>query len=190
MAWRQLSMNEAEAHPLYGVKGWLLVFLALFALGGVVAVLELVLPEPAGYASLFGYFDRQVAWVDAVPALMLFGTAMLGFARAPLFGSLIVPMVMLRFLGFALAASTFAFEALTVEGARRLARQEVLVGGIVMMVAIYAVFCALLCWYFIASKRVNVTYRHRVADHGEPAPTDTIWDPLLDEKVGPRDGGA
>lgn len=162
MVWRQLSINEAEAHPLYGVRGWLLLVLSLFVLGGIVAVLELVLPTPAGFASLFGRYAREVAWVDGTAALFLALVALLGFARSPLFGALVVPALVLRFLGVGLVSATFAIDAVSAEGAAHLAGSGVVLGGIIVAVAVCAVFCGLLTWYFLASARVNVTYRHRV----------------------------
>ncbi len=80
MAWRVLSTNEAESHPLYGVKGWLRVILALFVLGGLLALVELALPVPAGYAAMFGPHAREVARFDAVAAFILAGVALFGFA--------------------------------------------------------------------------------------------------------------
>lgn len=176
MAWRALSTNEAEAHPLYGVSGWLRVILALMVLGGVAAIAELALPVPAGYAALFGAHAREVARFDAVAALILAGVALLGFARAPIFGAIIVPVLAVRYLAVLLAAATFHLRGPTGSRLSPTFTGEVMTGAIFIAVALAGVACVLLCDYFVRSARVNVTYRHRVrAAPGDPPAGPDPW---------------
>lgn len=181
MAWRVLSTNEAEAHPLYGVKGWLLVILALFVLGGLLALVELALPVPAGYAAMFGSNAREVARFDAVAALILAGVALIGFARAPIFGAIIVPALMVRYIAVLLAAATFHLRGATGERLSTTFTDDVVTEAVIAAVIVGGIACALLCAYFVRSARVNVTFRHRVhlAPDDPPGQPDP-WARLLD----------
>ncbi|MDQ0315567.1 hypothetical protein [Amorphus orientalis] len=158
MAWQKLSINEAEAHPLYGVKGPLRVFLILFVLGGLFGLLQLFLPDPRGFAQLFGPFDRQVHYVDSFVGLVLAVVAVLGLNRSPLFGSLIVPALLLRYFATILIASVFHFEAPEAPSMTA----DLMTQSILVAIGVGGIVCALLCWYFLRSRRVNVTYRYRI----------------------------
>jgi hypothetical protein len=176
MAWRTLSRNEAESHPLYGVKGWLRVFLVLFVLGGLAALLELVLPAPAGYAAMFGPHAREVARFDAVAAFILAGVALFGFARAPIFGAIVVPALILRFGAVVLAAATFHLRGPTGARLSPSLTGEVMTETIAAAVILGGVACALLCVYFVRATRVNVTFRQRVpAAPGDPPAHPDPW---------------
>lgn len=187
MAWRALSTNEAETHALYGVKGWLRVFLILFVFGGLAAVLELVLPVPTGYAALFGPYAREVARLDAVGALILAGVALFGFARAPIFGAIIVPALIVRFLAVVLATATFHLTGPTGARLSPSFTEDVMTGAIFAAVVVGGVACGLLCAYFVRSTRVNVTFRHRVlARPDDPPARPDPWARIMD--AGPPRG--
>ncbi|MGX1100401.1 hypothetical protein [Amorphus sp. MBR-141] len=181
MAWRALSTNEAETHALYGVKGWLRVFLVLFLVGGLVALLELVLPAPAGYAAMFGSNALEVARFDAVAALLLACVALIGFARAHIFGAIIVPALIVRFLAVVLAAATFHIEGPTGALLSPSFTDDVRTGAIAAAVVVGGVACALLCTYFVRSTRVNVTFRHRApARPDDPPARPDPWARIMD----------
>lgn len=186
MDWRHLSTNEAESHPLYGVKGWLRVFLLLLVLGGLAALVELVLPVPAGYAAMFGAHAREVARFDAVAALMLAGVALIGFSRAPIFGAIIVPALVVRFLAVVLAAATFHLRGPTGQRLSPTFGDDVMTGAVVAAVILGGVACALLCVYFVRSTRVNVTFRHRAPARADDPARPDPWARIMD--AGPPGG--
>lgn len=163
MAWQRLSINEAETHPLYGVKGWLRVFLILFVIAGVVGLGQNFTNNLHGFAALFGPYADQVHYVDSFGGLVLAFVAILGLNKSPMFGPLIVPAIILRYSVTVIAAAAFHIEV-TEDGtlAAVSTHAQVMSQAIVAAVAVGAVVCALLCWYFIRSTRVNVTYRFRV----------------------------
>ncbi|MEW5422876.1 hypothetical protein [Amorphus sp. 3PC139-8] len=175
MAWQRLSINEAEAHPLYGVKGWLRIFLVFFVVAGVAGVAQIFMAEPKGFATLFGPYARQVHYVDSFSGLVLAGVAVMGLYRSPLFGALIVPALLLRFFATAIAAAGFHGELVRDRAAA--GSDAPFFDAILLTVVIGAVLCALFCWYFLRSRRVNVTYRYRVPldPNAPPEPKPDPW---------------
>lgn len=175
MDWQRLSINEAEAHPLYGVKGWLRIFLIFFVVVGVAGVAQVFTPEPKGFATLFGPFARQVHYVDTFAGLVLAVVAVMGLYKSPLFGTLIVPALLMRFFVTVIAAAGFHGELVRDRAAA--GADAPLVDSILLAVIVGAILCALFSWYFLRSRRVNVTYRYRVPvdPNAPPEPKPDPW---------------
>lgn len=145
--WKQLSIDEAKAHPYYGVKGWLLLILILWALGGLNALFVVV--AYGELQNLYGGMAPVFAVTSVVFGLIGLAVAITGFTKSHLFPkyallllyvNLVVGLVMGVVQGMSLGA------------------------GFIMSL-VYALpalaFTGLMIWYFKKSKRVNVTYFHR-----------------------------
>ncbi|MDZ7826050.1 MAG: DUF2569 family protein [Gammaproteobacteria bacterium] len=145
--WKQLSIDEAKAHPYYGVKGWLLLILILWALGGLNALFVVV--AYGELQNLYGGMAPVFALTSVVFGLIGLAVAITGFTKSHLFPkyalillyvNLVVGLVMGVVQGVSLG------------------------GGIAMILGMVlgtTLGTALMIWYFKKSKRVNVTYFHR-----------------------------
>lgn len=171
MQWRHVSPEEARQHPLYGVKGWLLFFMILIIIGLVFQVYSLLFPGPgdtvvgdieisvnAGYASIMNIITIVLY------AVVLF----MAFSYNPSFPMAAIAVlwigVVLNVIGMMVFPTTVTvsggdpqMRAEVQEQINQTMNQSVYIGVIVSIV-----IAALLTWYFLSSKRVNVTYRHRV----------------------------
>ncbi|UYN95649.1 MAG: DUF2569 family protein [Enhydrobacter sp.] len=146
--WKQLSIDEAKAHPLYGVKGWLLVVLVLLALGALNVLYGLLTYSET--AAIYGAYTPLYIVVSAVGGLIGACLAYLGFTRDRRFPKYVVTWL---YVVIALGAFNLLWTPFVVAAGMR---SFVIGAGILGLVHI-----ALLIWYFRASKRVNVTYFHR-----------------------------
>lgn len=93
--WKKIPLIEAQEHPLYGVKGWLLVFVigsVLSALSGVGQINAVALKEGLTFSQLLSTELPIFSWVkfvlivDAVTVASVLGLA---FSKHPKFRSII-----------------------------------------------------------------------------------------------------
>lgn len=171
MAWRQITEEEAQQHPLYGVGGWLLVMMILLILGIALNLVSLL--GSGGRVEMGGLQIEASLGFRSV--LIIIGIVLnivvvvFAFTKNPKF-----PMVALAALwaGVVVALiSTFIGPSITIEGGDEQVRQMIIEQvnasystGALTGLVVAAVIAALISWYLLASKRVNVTYNHRVKD--------------------------
>ena len=148
--WKQLSIDEAKAHRLYGVKGWLLVILILMALGAANSLVY-----------LFSYSQMQALYGAYAPVLVILSTlfgiisaliAIAGFVKDHRFPTYVIQML---YIGLAVGIINSIAGWVLAPG--EVGKMNAAIGGVIGPVLV-----GLLIWYFKASKRVNVTYFHRV----------------------------
>ncbi len=171
MAWRQISEEEARQHRLYGVGGWLLVLMILIILGialnlfsllgsgGSVEALGMQIEVSLGFRSvliIIGILLNVVVVVFAFTKNPKFPTV----AMAALWAGVAVALI-----------SMFMGPSITIEGGSEELRQRMIDAtnasystGALIGFIVAAALAALISWYLMASKRVNVTYNHRVKD--------------------------
>ncbi len=171
MQWRHVSPEEARQHPLYGIKGWLLFFMILIIIGLVFQVYSLLFTGPgdtivgdvevsinAGYASimnvitivlyavvLFMAFSCNQSFPMVAIAALWIGVVL------NVIGMMVFPTMV------TISGGGPQMRAELQERINQTMNQSVYIGLIISIV-----IAALLTWYFLSSKRVNVTYRHRV----------------------------
>ena len=171
--WRPVSKDEAANNRYYGLRGWLLLFYVGAAFGAVTYSIDLLSPSVEKYYWVFG--ERPgviraallVALAGQLPVLIL----------APLKHRL---MPRLWIAGMWISVITW-IAAYDMPGR---------VDAMLLSVAATIVGSALLTWYVLHSKRVNVTYLHRVptgesADgaHAASAVAGTIPRPPLYQRA-------
>ena len=142
MEWKDVSPEEAAQNKYYGVGGWLLCFYAVAVIGFVGSFLRLF-----NVAAVKQSFDGQygiVLGLSVIQGLLHLPFLILAAKKDPL-----MPKAAISAYWFRISLSAIA--ALVVGPEKLL--QQVLVG---------VIYVALLQQYFNKSKRVNVTYRHRV----------------------------
>ena len=145
MAWRKLTESEAKQHPLYGFGGWLATLCAL----SVCCLLYATIILSAGWGRSDGWTRLgMIAWtLIYLPFLILGPRLHPNLPAAAAVCAWINPFIVLV-TGFrviiSVKAPSLAF----------LAPMEAFVGGLI--------FAIVFQWYLVRSKRVNVTYRHRV----------------------------
>ena len=149
--WEQLSIDKAQQHPLYGVKGWLLSILVLMALNCVVRI----------FYVLFNFGNDEVLnyGISALVAVVIYGVygmiVYMGFIKDHRFPKLIILLLYasaILLIGFFLTVGYFLA---TGNNASSLLIAAVIAAGLISG-------HLLLIWFFKTSKRVNVTYLHRV----------------------------
>ena len=148
MDWKNVSPEEAAQNKYYGLGGWLLLFYALAAVGFVGSFLGL-----AGIAQLreaYGDNHAIILGLSIVQALLQLPFIILAPKKSPQMPKAVIS-------AYWLSVSLSAIAAIIV--GPNLMLPQVIIG---------AIYVALLQWYFKKSKRVNVTYLHRVPAE-EPA---------------------
>jgi|GEM_PF-2994937 len=159
-SWRALSRNrwislpreEAARHHLYGLQGWLLTFYVLYALGFVVQLIMKIVPSLYGtdvddeYLNLYGIGPAQGMFINVVN--LVYGLLMLIFMplKRSWVPASIITCALLSWLIFVAVITIYGTVNLQVN-------LYFLFGGS---------FAGLYAWYWLQSKRVNVTYRNRV----------------------------
>jgi hypothetical protein len=158
--WRRVSRDEATRHPLYGTSGIMVSLLVGMLLNVPVRALEYLAAMPA----LSG---PMPAWVTTLHLAMTLDVVLLsslytiGFVaalrRVPLFPRFLVAVWAIDVvMQLGIAAAVAGTEGLPPRVATAL---QMLLDGNVKKVLISV---ALWMPYLLMSKRVNVTYRHRV----------------------------
>jgi H+/gluconate symporter-like permease len=161
--WRQVTPNEAMQHPLYGVGGWLLFFMILVLIGIVYNIYQLTLAVD----------DTQVisTIISLVISLLI---VLLCFSKSRSFPTVTIVLLWINVAITVIGAIIFAsaagpaIDALIAETGADPALRDAYVSAatssLIVTVVIFAVLALLMTWYLVSSKRVNVTYRHRVRD--------------------------
>lgn len=149
MEWKDVSPAEAEENKYYGLGGWLLVFYVLGVLG--------FLASFAGLASLetlkqtFGDSYMILAGLGVVQGILYLPFLILAPQKHPL-----MPKAAISALWLSVAVTAIA---------GMLANPSQMMGQLIFSVVMVALFA----WYLRKSKRVNVTYLHRVPVETETA---------------------
>ena len=153
--WIPVSPDEARAHRYYGFRGWLLALYVGYAYGFVVNLFGIFAP---GLSAGLGLAQTILLVQNAlgVPFLVL------APIKHPLMPKAVIGSL---WIGVALFAATVDIQG-------NVDRE-------ILLVAIAAGIAASMTWYFLWSKRVNVTYRHRVPAGGDP----TIHTTAADQKI-------
>ena len=150
MEWKSLSKEEAMRSPYYGLKGWLLVFYVLTALG-IVPYLILVISPPTNGSGDVG-MTRVFLLIHvalSVPFLIL------APMKHPLMPKVVIICLWLSFASYAWPMYLAALASAS--GTARYLSSVNLFGVIGA-----GVVAVLITWYMLRSKRVNVTYLNRV----------------------------
>lgn len=148
MAWKEISQPEAAAHPLYGFKGWLILFWIL---------------------AIFWVFiwSRSIVGNDRMILIMFETEAQVSLMRWVMALDLaaLLPFIILVPLKNPLAA-TIGLYGVIAQGLLRPAAAAFLVdiGGskVPAITGTHMGLAAAFILYMTFSKRFNVTFRHRV----------------------------
>lgn len=153
--WRPVFREEATRNRFYGLRGWLLLFYAAAAYGAVTYAIELMSPFDDKYFGIFG--ERP----NVIRAVLLINVAaqLPILVLAPLKHRLL-PKLWIAGLWISAIAYVAAFD---MPG-----RLDSMILGVAMTI----VGTALLTWYVLDSKRVNVTHLHRVPAGAAAANSD------------------
>ena len=154
--WVQLSRAQAERHRLFGARGWLVAVAAFVAVGLAMAVVELVdFWATTDHGGLSAWIMAVLRSGMALWAALILGL-LLGGSRA--FPANFVAYSMLNIIYLGLFGLAFA---------------HVTHGAVFAGVAAAVPLNLLAIAYALRSRRVNVTFRHRVrAKKGGEAPPD------------------
>jgi len=165
--WVRIDPAAAARHPLFGIAGWLLVFLILQALGTIYS-LVVVIDDTRLVDQILGSLDGAAAfWILASLAAtwvaVIYGgvATVLGFSRHAGF-----PKHVVMALGAEIIACLLSFKFIDLLITRYGAPGQELRELQTLLVVQIAV-AALLSWYYRASARVQITYLGRVR-HNDP----------------------
>lgn len=158
-AWKTVSASEAKAHSLYGTSGIMVSLLIGMLLNVPVRSMEYLVAIPAITEAVPGWLSTLhfMMTFDVVLLSCLYTVAFVAALRkVPLFPRLLVAIWMLDLAMQMVVAQVVAAQGLPVAVAEPL---HTLLDGNVKKVLI-----SVFLWapYLLLSKRVNVTYRHRV----------------------------
>lgn len=142
MEWREISPAEAEQSKYYGLGGWLLVFYVLGVLGFLASFAGLLALETL--KQNFGDSYLILAGLGIVQGLLYLPFLILAPKKHPL-----MPKAAISALWLSVAVTAIA---------GMFANPSQMMGQLIFSVAMVALFA----WYLRKSKRVNVTYLHRV----------------------------
>ena len=146
MEWTELTPEQAAQHKHYGLGGWLLVLYALAVLAFVGSFLGL-----AGISTLkekFGDSYIILVILSLVQAVLHLPFIILAPKKHPLMPKAAVS-------AYWLSVSLTAIAALLTDP-----------GHMLPQLAVGVIYVSLFQWYMNRSKRVNVTYRHRIPADG------------------------
>ncbi len=151
--WIELSSEEAVRHPLFGVHGWLVAIAIFVALGLARALVELIdFWETTDHGGLAAWIMAILRSVMALWAALVLGL-LLGRSRA--FPTNFAAYSMVNVIYLVLFGLAFA---------------HVTHGRVFAGVAVAIVLNLVAIAYVVRSRRVNVTYRHRIRTPKTPAP--------------------
>lgn len=142
MSWQRLTPAQAQAHPRYGVAGWLYVLFAVLAFA-IVADLTEWFTHSAGS-------DRP-AWLILLDVALYAAVLVAGFRRWRWFPELAIAAI---WLSGGLGLGYTQHMQVAPAAGDQLDPRTVGIAG-------YLVFSALLSWALLVSERVNVTYKLR-----------------------------
>ena len=150
--WVQLSPADAKRHPLYGLEGWLVVWLAYLIV--TIALTILSIADPAQRLRLDQHYHQHASLVMSLHVIILIAliaTFVLGVLRDRRF-----PAVAVATLSADIALNIVLATYLYLMGS-----QAVRVFAIVSILLSTAVR-GLMIGYIVLSRRINVTYLGRI----------------------------
>ena len=142
MEWRDVSPAEAEENKHYGFGGWLLVFYVLAVLGFLASFGSLL--SLSALKEAFGDGYMIIAGLGVVQGLLYLPFLILAPQKNPL-----MPKAAISAMWLSVAVTAIA---------GMFVNPSQMMGQLIFSVVVVALFA----WYLKNSKRVNVTYRHRV----------------------------
>lgn len=143
--WRSVSKEEAANHRYYGLRGWLLFFYVAAAYSAITCSIDLISPHDGKY---FGTFGERPGVIRAV--LLIGAVAQLPILILGPLKNRLMPMLWIAGMWITAIAYIVAYD---MPGRTDL---------MILSVASTLVTAALVTWYALHSKRVNVTFHHRV----------------------------
>ncbi len=144
MAWKTVPREEAQQSPYFGVRGWLKAFY-------VVLVIGIIMMLPSLYAPPALHSDPTLSRISTAIIIILW----LPFLFLTPKHDSRMPKVTIWCMWISLAVSW----VILTPGLLLLSLPDIL-----MSMAFGLVFVLLMSWYFLSSKRVNVTYRSRIQE--------------------------
>ena len=152
MEWKQLTPEEAAQQKYYGMGGWLLFFYVL-------AVIAFV----GSFANLMNHEAMKLVYGDSYVVMLAFGV---------LGALLILPFIIMAPQKNPLMprGTIWAYSLQLV----LLAISAFVAGPAIVLPQLIAgvIYVLLFCWFLKRSKRVNVTYLHRVRAEAADAPAE------------------
>ena len=142
MEWRDITPAEAEQNKYYGLSGWLLVFYVLAVLGFLSSFGSLL--SLSALKEVFGDGYMIIAGLGVVQGLLYLPFLILAPQKNPL-----MPKAAISAMWLSVAVTAIA---------GMFVNPSQMMGQLIFSVVVVAFFA----WYLKNSKRVNVTYRHRV----------------------------
>ncbi|QIK95320.1 DUF2569 family protein [Sphingomonas sp. HDW15A] len=160
--WRDVSAAEAQRHPLFGTDGFMVSLLIGMLLNIPIRAMEYLAATPAMAGSVPAWLTilRTMMTLDVVLMTSLYSVAFVAaLRRVPSFPRLLAGIWVLDLALQGLTARMVAAEPGLPEKVAH-ALQGLLTGNV------WKVLISIAIWlpYLLLSKRVNVTFRHRIAD--------------------------
>ena len=142
MDWKDVSLEEAEQNKYYGLGGWLLVLYVIAVIAFLATFLNLANVD--AFKQLYGDAYGIMLVVSIIQGLLILPFIILAPKKSPL-----MPKATISAYWFSIALTAIA--GIITNPSAML--PQLIVG---------VIFVALFSWYLRNSKRVNVTYLHRV----------------------------
>lgn len=142
MSWRSLSPTQAEAHPLYGLGGWLYLLFAFLIFAVIADAVELAMHNEG---------SNRPFWLIVVTLIANVVVIWAGLRKKTWFPQAVIAVVWVA----GGLNQTFTQLAVAPVEAGKLDPHTVGIAG-------YLFVSAGLTWALVFSTRVNVTFRHRV----------------------------
>lgn len=149
MAWKTISASEACQHPLYGFGGWLLAIWLFSLVGSAMYLPDIFRPVDENIAQLWGGHIMLYRISSTIGFLLSLPFLVLAPMKHPLMPRVSIVAMLISYL-------ILMPLALMIPWAK--AETWVIVGATMLASAMFFGFVA----YLMISKRVNVTYRHRI----------------------------
>lgn len=148
MDWTEISPQAAALEEDYGIQGWLLaiyIIVVLAFFGGLIPQLD-----TAGMAA-----EYKEHYFSALLGNMLQMLMLLPFLILTLLKDRRMPVVSIAAIWISVLAGAYVSALPISEAPLALAEQY-------FFVLVDIVICTLFSWYLLRSRRVNVTFRHRI----------------------------
>ena len=158
--WREIGGQRASRHPLYGTSGFMVSLLIAMLLNVPVRALEYLAAMPALSGSVPGWLStlQLMMTLDVVLLSSLYTIAFVAaLRRVPSFPRLIAAIWMLD-LAMQVATAQYMTAMPDLPGSVAAALRSLLEGNVLKVMVSVALWLP----YLLLSKRVNVTFRHRI----------------------------
>ncbi len=155
MPWKDLPSEELAQHQYYGVWGWLMAFYVLSVLGFVKGIADFFLPDPEALKMFFD-MPNMLMTVSVISLALQLPFLILVPLRHPLMVNASITCTWIHVV--IMLPFTLSIEV-TLDAPESL--------GVVIAAGIL-VISGLWTWYLLSSKRVNLTFRHRVPAQNLP----------------------